>query len=129
LALLDSFAVLTLPLASSRPVIVPGARSLPVIILAAVARPPERTKATAAAAATARAIPRFPRICCSFVTPLPMERPQPENRKAACASVSIRSQTGVNMLPLQWLQITIAVLDIRTIVECSPQLGQTETSS
>jgi hypothetical protein len=27
------------------------------------------------------------------------------------------------------LQITIAVLDMRTIVECSPQLGQTETSS
>jgi len=27
------------------------------------------------------------------------------------------------------LQATIAVLDIRTIVECSPQLGHTETSS
>jgi hypothetical protein len=33
------------------------------------------------------------------------------------------------MLPWQWLQMTIAVLDIRTIVECSPQLGHTETSS
>jgi hypothetical protein len=33
------------------------------------------------------------------------------------------------MLPRQWLQTTIAVLDILTIVECSPQLGQTETSS
>jgi hypothetical protein len=33
------------------------------------------------------------------------------------------------MLPWQWLQTTIAVLDILTIVECSPQLGQTETSS
>jgi hypothetical protein len=33
------------------------------------------------------------------------------------------------MLPLQWLQATIAVLDIRTIVECSPQLGHTDTSS
>jgi hypothetical protein len=33
------------------------------------------------------------------------------------------------MLPLQWLHITIDVLDIRTIVECSPQLGQTEHSS
>jgi hypothetical protein len=33
------------------------------------------------------------------------------------------------MLLLQWLQMTIAVLDIRTIVECSPQLGHTETSS
>jgi hypothetical protein len=33
------------------------------------------------------------------------------------------------MLPWQWLQATIAVLDMRTIVECSPQFGQTETSS
>jgi hypothetical protein len=33
------------------------------------------------------------------------------------------------MLPWQWLQTTIAVLDILTIVECSPQLGQTDTSS
>jgi hypothetical protein len=33
------------------------------------------------------------------------------------------------MLPLQWLQMTIAVLDMRTIVECSPQFGQTDTSS
>jgi hypothetical protein len=33
------------------------------------------------------------------------------------------------MLPWQWLQATIAVLDIRTIVECSPQSGQTDTSS
>ena len=33
------------------------------------------------------------------------------------------------MLPLQWLQATIAVLDIRTIVECSPQSGHTERSS
>jgi hypothetical protein len=33
------------------------------------------------------------------------------------------------MLPWQWLQEISAVLDIRTIVECSPQFGQTETSS
>jgi hypothetical protein len=33
------------------------------------------------------------------------------------------------MLPWQWLQATIAVLDIRTIVECSPQFGQTDVSS
>jgi hypothetical protein len=33
------------------------------------------------------------------------------------------------MLPWQWLQATIAVLDMRTIVECSPQSGQTERSS
>jgi hypothetical protein len=37
--------------------------------------------------------------------------------------------TALSMLPLQWLQATIAVLDMRTIVECSPQFGQTDTSS
>jgi hypothetical protein len=33
------------------------------------------------------------------------------------------------MISPQWLHDTIAVLDIRTIVECSPQLGHTDTSS
>jgi hypothetical protein len=33
------------------------------------------------------------------------------------------------MLSWQWLQTTIAVLDMRTMVECSPQFGHTETSS
>jgi hypothetical protein len=33
------------------------------------------------------------------------------------------------MLPPQWLHDTIAVEDIRTIVECSPQSGHTDTSS
>jgi hypothetical protein len=33
------------------------------------------------------------------------------------------------MLPWQWLHSTIAVVDIRTIVECSWQLGHTDTSS
>jgi hypothetical protein len=33
------------------------------------------------------------------------------------------------MEPLQWLQVTVAVLDMRTIVECSPQLGHTDRSS
>jgi hypothetical protein len=33
------------------------------------------------------------------------------------------------MLPRQWLQTTTDVLDILTIVECSPQLGHTDTSS
>jgi hypothetical protein len=37
--------------------------------------------------------------------------------------------TARSMLPWQWLHATIAVLDIRTIVECSPQFGHTETSS
>jgi hypothetical protein len=34
-----------------------------------------------------------------------------------------------SMLPWQWLQASTAVRDIRTIVECSPQLGHTDTSS
>jgi hypothetical protein len=33
------------------------------------------------------------------------------------------------MLVWQWLQMAAAVLDMRTIVECSPQLGHTEVSS
>jgi hypothetical protein len=33
------------------------------------------------------------------------------------------------MLLWQWLHIVTAVLDMRTIVECSPQLGHTDTSS
>jgi hypothetical protein len=33
------------------------------------------------------------------------------------------------MLDPQWLHMRIAVLDILTIVECSPQLGHTDTSS
>ena len=37
--------------------------------------------------------------------------------------------TARSMLPWQWLQATTAVLDIRTIVECSTQFGHTETSS
>lgn len=37
--------------------------------------------------------------------------------------------TARSMLPWQWLQATTAVLDMRTIVECSPQFGHTDTSS
>ncbi len=33
------------------------------------------------------------------------------------------------MLLWQWLHSTIAVEDILTIVECSPQFGQTDISS
>ena len=33
---------------------------------------------------------------------------------------------ALSMLPWQWLHCTIAVVDMRTIVECSPQLGQTD---
>ncbi len=29
----------------------------------------------------------------------------------------------------QWLQASVAVFDMRTMVECSPQFGQTERSS
>ena len=50
--------------------------------------------------------------------------------RSACPVVmATAAQTACSMLPLQWLQATTAVLDIRTIVECSPQLGHTETSS
>jgi len=38
-------------------------------------------------------------------------------------------QTRCSMLAPQWLQETIAVELIRTIVECSPQFGHTEVSS
>jgi hypothetical protein len=31
--------------------------------------------------------------------------------------------------PPQWLHVTVAVLDMRTMVECSPQLGHTDRSS
>ena len=48
---------------------------------------------------------------------------------AGAAAVATVAQTARSMLPWQWLHSTIAVLDIRTIVECSPQFGHTETSS
>ncbi len=38
-------------------------------------------------------------------------------------------QIGCSIELRQWLQMYSAVLDIRTIVECSPQLGHTEASS
>ena len=38
-------------------------------------------------------------------------------------------QTCVSIDALQWLQVRIAVLDMRTIVECSPQFGHTDDSS
>jgi hypothetical protein len=37
--------------------------------------------------------------------------------------------TSTSIDPSQWLQVTVAVLDMRTIVECSPQFGHTERSS
>ena len=40
-----------------------------------------------------------------------------------------RHQIGWSIELRQWLQLYSAVLDIRTIVECSPQFGQTEASS
>jgi hypothetical protein len=40
-----------------------------------------------------------------------------------------RRYTSHNMDPPQWTQRVIEVLDIRTIVECSPQSGQTDRSS
>jgi len=53
---------------------------------------------------------------------LGQERPPP-------GRVCGRAHTATSIEPWQLLQATIAVVDIRTIVECSPQLGQTETSS
>jgi hypothetical protein len=38
-------------------------------------------------------------------------------------------QTSISMLPPQALQLMIAVDDMRMMVECSPQSGQTERSS
>jgi hypothetical protein len=43
--------------------------------------------------------------------------------------LDVERQTACSIVPPQWLHITIAVLDIRTIVECSPQFGQTDVSS
>jgi hypothetical protein len=40
-----------------------------------------------------------------------------------------RHQMGWSMELRQWLQAYKAVLDMRTMVECSPQLGHTEASS
>jgi hypothetical protein len=40
-----------------------------------------------------------------------------------------RSYTSHSIEPPQWTHRVIEVLDIRTIVECSPQSGQTERSS
>jgi hypothetical protein len=40
-----------------------------------------------------------------------------------------RHQMGWSIELRQWLQAYRAVLDMRTIVECSPQLGHTEASS
>jgi hypothetical protein len=39
------------------------------------------------------------------------------------------NQSARSIDPWQWLQRSWADDDIRTIVECSPQFGQTETSS
>jgi hypothetical protein len=36
---------------------------------------------------------------------------------------------GISIESPQLLQVTVAVEDIRTMVECSPQLGHTERSS
>src|SRR5919204_269004 len=37
--------------------------------------------------------------------------------------------TSTSIDPEQWLQVTVAVLDMRTNVECSPQFGHTDRSS
>ena len=50
---------------------------------------------------------------------LPMQR---ENERHIFGNLPIQQR-------LPSLRCGVAVVDIRTIVECSPQLGQTETSS
>ena len=50
-------------------------------------------------------------------------------RGSASAAACGPSLDRLSIAALQWLQVTIAVLDMRTIVECSPQLGQTRRSS
>ncbi len=40
-----------------------------------------------------------------------------------------RVHMGINMLSPQLLHLKMAVEDMRTIVECSPQFGHTEESS
>ena len=56
-----------------------------------------------------------------------------EERRVRRAGVRVAlrrgAQTALSMLVWQWLQMAAAVLDMRTIVECSPQLGHTEVSS
>ena len=39
------------------------------------------------------------------------------------------ARSGVSIEDWQWPHMYRAVLDMRTIVECSPQLGHTERSS
>ena len=45
------------------------------------------------------------------------------------AARSVRHQIGWSIELRQWLQAYSAVLDMRTIVECSPQFGHTDASS
>lgn len=37
--------------------------------------------------------------------------------------------TWTSIVDPQWLQASVAVFDIRTIVECSPQFGHTDRNS
>jgi hypothetical protein len=50
-----------------------------------------------------------------------------DRRRHACGRG--RHQIGWSIELRQWLHAYSAVLDIRTIVECSPQFGQTDASS
>jgi hypothetical protein len=52
-----------------------------------------------------------------------------EDRGRDVVGADLIVHSCLSMLPWQWLHCTIAVVDIRTMVECSPQLGHTETSS
>jgi hypothetical protein len=52
-----------------------------------------------------------------------------DRRRDARLEEQRRGHISTSMFPPQLPQRTIAVVSIRTIVECSPQSGQTETSS
>ena len=55
----------------------------------------------------------------------PREVRRQDRRRDAGPAVKI----GTSIDSRQWLQAYSAVLDIRTIVECSPQFGHTDASS
>ena len=52
-----------------------------------------------------------------------------DRRENAPPAWQLVGHRGWSIEAPQWLQLSIAVLDMRTIVECSPQLGQSDTSS
>ena len=52
-----------------------------------------------------------------------------EDRRRDAVRAAHGAQMGCSIELRQWLQAYSAVLDMRTIVECSPQFGHTDASS